>query len=190
MPGCTIPVRRYNSCWPCSVHNARVLPNSSLFRRGQHGSLCNLSAKEFQGVSVPVHIIGDPTYSVLPWLVKGIQWTGHSFWQLSNFNYRLRQERNVVGNAFGRLKCHWRCLLRCNDCYLEFVKLQVAPLCILHNICEVHCEGYHDEWTDVVRTCTTAPPAPHPSSSLPCSAAADPQATVIGNVPEQHFLQQ
>ena len=173
--------------WPGSVHDARVLANSSLFRRGQHGNLSNLSAKELQGVSVPVHIIGDPAYPLLPWLMKGYSDTGHLSRQQSNFNYRLSRERNVVENAFGRLKGRWRCLLKRNDCHLEFVKLQVAACCTLHNICEVHREGYYDEWTDAVRT--TALPQP-PSQPLPRSAAADPQATVIRNALEQHFFEQ
>ena len=137
--------------WPGSVHGARDLANSSLFRKGQHGNLNNFAAKEYQGLSSPVQTIGDAAYPLLPWLMKGYSDTGHLSWKQLNFKHRLSRARNVLENAFGRLKGRWKCLLKRNDCHLEFVKLQVAACCTLQKICEVQREGYRDEWIDTVQ---------------------------------------
>ena len=42
----------------------------------------------------------------------------------------------VVGGAFGRLKCRFRCLLKRNDTSLEKLPFKIAACCTLHNICE------------------------------------------------------
>ena len=63
-----------------------------------------------------------------------------------NFNYRLSRAHNVLENAYGRLKAHWRCLLKRNDCHLLAVCDQVVTCCTLHNICETHGEAFRDDW--------------------------------------------
>ena len=148
--------------------------------------LARFARKEIEGVSVPVHLIGDPAYPLLTWLMKGYSHTGQLSRSQLNYNYRLSRARNVVENAFGRLKGRWRCLLKRNDCDLEFVKLQVAACCTLHNICEVHGEAYYDEWTETLRT--TALPQP-PSQPLPRTAAPDHRATGIRNAIAKYLLQ-
>ena len=115
--------------WPGSVHDARVFSNSTLFKKGQNGSLFLETTRIIEGVNVPLHIIGDPAYPHLKWLMKAFSDTGRLSQLQSTFNYRLSRARNVVENAFGRLKGRWRCLLKRNDCELEFVKLQVAACC-------------------------------------------------------------
>ena len=60
--------------------------------------------------------------------------TGHLSRDQHNFNYRLSRARNVIENAYGRLKARWRCLLKRNDCHLLAVCDQVVTCCTLHNI--------------------------------------------------------
>ena len=170
--------------WPGSVHNARVFSNSEIFRRGQSSGFFSNSVNVLEGVEIPVHIIGDPAYPLLKWLMKPYSDTGRLSTQQSNFNYRLSRARNVVENAFGRLKGRWRCLLKRNDCTLELVKVQVAACCILHNICKMHGVGYREEWSDITR----ALELPQPSNNLSeRSTTIDAAAVNTHNALSLHF---
>ena len=101
-----------NAGWPGSVHHARILSNSEVFNRGEAGTLVPQSVQILAGVPVPVVILGDPAYPLLPWLLKPYPATGLST-KASKFNTRLSRARVVVECAFGRLK--GRSLLKCND---------------------------------------------------------------------------
>ena len=170
--------------WPGSVHDARVFTNSDIYHMGQDDGLFSSIGKMLDGIEIPVHIIGDPAYPLLKWLMKAYSDTGRLTVEQLTFNYRLSRARNVIENAFGRLKGRWRCLLKRNDCSLELVKVQVSACCTLHNICEVHGVGYRDEWSDVTRTLELPQPS---SNSTQCSTSLDPTAVNIRNALSLHF---
>ena len=135
-----------NVGWPGSVHDARVLANSELFDKGQNGSLFPQQPKLIKGVSVPLLIVGDPAYPLLPWIMKPYSDTGRLSRQERGFNYRLSRARVVTENAFGRLKGRWRCLLKRNDTNLEMMPTIVATCTILHNMCEIHADKFDEHW--------------------------------------------
>ena len=56
--------------WPGSVHDARVLANSSLFKKVSSGEFLQGDELYVQGHSVRPFLIGDSAYSLLPWLIK------------------------------------------------------------------------------------------------------------------------
>ncbi len=56
--------------WPGSVHDAWILANSDLFAMGEAGTLVPNSVQTMSGVPVPVVILGDPAYPLLPWIMK------------------------------------------------------------------------------------------------------------------------
>ena len=85
------------------MHDARVLSNSEVYARGEAGTLMPSHVRTLGGVPVPVVIIGDPAYPLLPWLLKPYPGTGLSDKQ-KKYNRRLSQARAVVECAFGRLK--------------------------------------------------------------------------------------
>ena len=58
--------------------------------------------RTFGGVPVPVVILGDPAYPLLPWLMKPHPGVGLSDKQ-KKFNRRLSRARVIVECAFGRL---------------------------------------------------------------------------------------
>ena len=91
---------------PGSVHDARVFPNSAIFKKGNEGKLfpSNLS-KELNGEEIPPIILADPAYPLLPWLMKGFDAKG----DLS------RKERLVSY----RLSC-----VRSNDCREHFWEME------------------------------------------------------------------
>ena len=101
--------------------------------------------KLISGVRVPVVILGNPAYPLLPWLMKPYTGTGLSLPQ-RRFNYRLSRARVRVECAFGRLEGRWRSLLKRSDVRVEFMSTVVTSCCILHNMCEVHKDGFDDQW--------------------------------------------
>ena len=56
--------------WPDSVHDARVFKNSDLYRKSQNSSLDPTTGKMINGVKVPLVVLGDPAYPLLPWLMN------------------------------------------------------------------------------------------------------------------------
>ena len=114
-------------------------------------------------------ILGDPAYPLLPWLMKPFTGSGLSDRQ-RRFNYRLSRARVVVECAIGRLKGRWRSLLKRSDVRIEFMSTVVTSCCILHNLCEIHKDGFDEQWLDEeVRTLTisnnSSNPAQHSSSA-------------------------
>ena len=137
-----------NVGWPGRVHDARVFSNSTLFEKARAGTLLPNTPRLFNGVSVPLVILGDPAYPLLPWLMKPYVQHGNISSQKKAFNYRLSRARKVIENAFGRLKGRWRCFLKRNDIATEDIPTIITACCILHNICEVHRDEFNDAWLE------------------------------------------
>lgn len=128
--------------WPGRVHDARVFANSSLYLRGQDGTLLPRRRENIQGVEVPLVILGDAAYPLLPWLMKPYP-EGRGITQAqSDFNTHLSQARMTVERAFGLLKGRWRCLSKRADFETSFVSDVSFACCVLHNFCETHNEEY------------------------------------------------
>ena len=127
-----------NVGWPGRVHDARVFSNSKIFELGQAGKLVPDCAKTLTTNSqkVPLCILGDPAYPLLPWVMKAFADNGRLTRQQKTFNYRLCRTRVVVEHTYGRLKGRWRCLLKQLDIDVSNVPDLVAACCTLHNICE------------------------------------------------------
>lgn len=133
--------------WPGSVHDARIFANSLLFQRiTQDGLLSNGSPLTASGCQIPVCIIGDSAYPLQTWLMKPFIDSPSLTNEQKHFNYRLSRARIVVENAFGRLKARWRHLMKRNDMRMDGVPCVISACCILHNLCEIHGESFHDSW--------------------------------------------
>ena len=103
----------------------------------------HLTTLDFSGVAVPVVILGDPAYPLLPWLMKAHPGVGLSAKQ-QKFNRRLSRAQVVVECAFGRLKGRWRSLLKRNDMKIDKTCNAVTACCILHNICKIHGDEFNE----------------------------------------------
>ena len=62
--------RDINIGWPGSVHDARVLVNSSLFEKAENELLLIGQEREIEGCTIPVFLIGGSAYPLLKWLLK------------------------------------------------------------------------------------------------------------------------
>ena len=89
--------------WAGSVHDARVLANSSLYNKCESGNFLPKWDRRLGNTNVPLVILGDPAYPLRPWLMKPFSDTCLTIKQRT-FNYQLSRSRVVVENAFGRLK--------------------------------------------------------------------------------------
>lgn len=138
--------------WPGRVHDARVFANSSLYQRGQSGSLFPDWKEQIGETDIPLVLLGDPAYPLLPWLMKAYPNNGHLTREQKRFNYHLSKARVVVEHCYGRLKGRWRCLLKRLDVDIRNVPEVVAACCVLHNVCEIHGEEFSDEWLEGVES--------------------------------------
>jgi len=130
---------------PGKHHDSHVLQTSPIFEKASNGQLFPPWMDKFDGVTVPLYLVGDPAYPLSNWLMKGFPGGGVSQEQ-EHFNYRLSRARMTIECAFGRLKGRWRCLLKTLDLQVRNVPDVVSACCILHNTCEIHGEYYDSEW--------------------------------------------
>ena len=89
--------------WPGRVHDARVFSNSSLYQRGQNGTLFPDWKKEICGKDIPIVMLGDPAYPLLPWMMKAYPNNGRLSNDQKQYNYRLSKARVVVEHSYGRV---------------------------------------------------------------------------------------
>uniref|UniRef100_A0A8C3PC42 Putative nuclease HARBI1 n=1 Tax=Chrysemys picta bellii TaxID=8478 RepID=A0A8C3PC42_CHRPI len=102
-----------NVGWAGRVHDARVFRNTTLFKWLQQGTYFLDQKITVGDVEMPIVILGDPAYPLMPWLMK--PYGGSLDRSQELFNYRLSKCRMVVECAFGRLKGRWRTLLTRSD---------------------------------------------------------------------------
>ena len=152
--------------WPGSVHDARVLSKSQLYRKVVGKEVLNTSSCTINGMNVLPFLLGDSAYPLSQWLMKPFPHNASLSSAQRAFNYRLSRARIVVENAFGRLKARWRRLMKQNDMDISHVPQVVTACCILHNMCEVHGDAFNDTWFEDSQLDQPHPPTP---STLPTS---------------------
>uniref|UniRef100_A0A8C3HP06 Putative nuclease HARBI1 n=1 Tax=Chrysemys picta bellii TaxID=8478 RepID=A0A8C3HP06_CHRPI len=59
-----------NTGWPGKVHDARIFQNTWLFRKMQAGTFFPERKITVGEVEMPIVIVGDPAYPLMPWLMK------------------------------------------------------------------------------------------------------------------------
>ncbi|XP_065440822.1 uncharacterized protein LOC135981585 [Chrysemys picta bellii] len=133
-----------NTGWPGKVYEARIFRNTWLFRKMQAGTFFTVGEAE-----MPIVILGDPAYPLMPWLMK--PYTGSLDSSKERFNYRLSQCRMTVECAFGCLKARWRSLYRKLDLAESSIPAVIFACCALHNVCEGRGESFTQAWTSEVQ---------------------------------------
>lgn len=120
--------------WPGSIHDARVLRLSGVFREIENGTILTRPATVINRTNVRPIILGDPAYPLRPWLLTPFP-AGALTAAQQRFNYRLSKARVIIERAFGKLKSRWRCLLKQLEESTNRVPQTIITCCILHNIC-------------------------------------------------------
>lgn len=135
MAGANLSFIDVSTGWPGSIHAARVLRLSGIFRKAEDGHILSEPVRIINGSNVRPLILGDPAYPLLPWLMTAYPATRLLTPAQQRFNNQLSKARVVVQCAFGRAKGRWRCLLSSLK-NPQVVFQKSFPLgCILHNIC-------------------------------------------------------
>uniref|UniRef100_A0A8C3IDJ1 DDE Tnp4 domain-containing protein n=1 Tax=Chrysemys picta bellii TaxID=8478 RepID=A0A8C3IDJ1_CHRPI len=83
-----------NMGWPGKVHNTCIFRNSGLCERLQQGTYFPDQKITIGNVEMPIVILGDPAYPLMPWLMKPDTGTLDSSQEL--FNYRLSKCRMCI----------------------------------------------------------------------------------------------
>ncbi|CAM4587029.1 unnamed protein product [Lepidochelys kempii] len=130
--------------WPGKVHDFRIFRNSVLFKQLQEGIYFPEQKITVGDVEMPIVILGDTAYPLMPWLMK--PYTGTLDSSKALFNYRLSKCRMVVECAFGHLKGRWRSLLTDSDLSETNIPIVIAACCVCHNLCESKGEMYMAGW--------------------------------------------
>ena len=131
--------------WPGSIHDARVLRLSTLYQRAENNLILTEPVKRINGVTVRPLLIGDSAYPLLPWLVSPYPHSHNLNRNQAKFNKILSKSRVIVERAFGKLKCHWRCLLKPLEEKTPKVPHTILTCCILHNICVLRADEFEDD---------------------------------------------
>ena len=113
--------------WPGSMHDAHVFAHSSLYLKLSTGELLPHSkAITYNGVEIPLYIIGNFAYPLETWLMKPFSQNAAVTPQIKRYNYRISRARIVVECAYGRLKARWRHLLKRNDMHVSNIPVIIA----------------------------------------------------------------
>ncbi len=129
--------------WPGSVHDARMFANSKLNYLLKN-ELIPPCRRNILDNDIPVFIIGDPAYPLMPYLMKEYASGGVNL-QEQYFGFRLCSARNVIECAFGRLKARFGCLRRAMDINLDDLPYVIYTCFVLHNFCELRKESVNEE---------------------------------------------
>lgn len=133
--------------WPGSVHDARVLSNSTIFKKGVDNTLFNgVETLCIHGKDIPPLIIGDPAYPLLSWLIKRYPENNNTPRIQRVFNYRLSRARMTVENTFGRFKGRFKRFSKRVDMEVSALVAVITASCILHNVCEAQNNDFLPEW--------------------------------------------
>ena len=131
--------------YPGSIHDARVLRTTSLYRKSERHDILAAPCDVVNGLDIRPLLISDGAYPPTTWSVKPFPFRLNLSNAEKKFNHSLSSARVTVERAFGILKSRWRCLLKRLDNRAENISSVIITCCVLHNICQINSDFYIDD---------------------------------------------
>ena len=129
--------------YPGSIHDSRMLRNSTLYYRAEAGHILTMPVVNVNGHDIGPYLVGDSAYPISPWLQKPFPEATRDRREIK-FNKELSSARVKIECAFGCLKSRWRILEKRLDSEILFsVKIAIA-CAVLHNFCIRMGDGWED----------------------------------------------
>ena len=120
--------------FPGSMHDSRVLRNSTLYRGINNNELLAGPTVRVGGREIKPILLGDSAYPLSTWLLKPYPEATNDPLEI-NFNKELSSARVSVECAYGILKGRWRILQKRLDSNIAFISQIIIACCVLHNFC-------------------------------------------------------
>ena len=120
--------------YPGSLHDARVLRNSTLYRRAEGNEVLKSPTVRIGHHEIRPYLVGDSAYPIGPWLQKPFPEATRDRDEIA-FNRELTSARVSVECAFGILKSRWRILGKRFDSNINFAVKTAIACAVLHNFC-------------------------------------------------------
>ena len=130
--------------FPGSLHDARVLRNSSIYQKAENGDILAAGPMYLIGTDeIQPYLVGDSAYQLSPWLQKPYPEGTRDPGEI-RFNKELSSARVVVECAIGILKSRWRILDAIEERNIAAVSKIIVACAVLHNFCILA----GDEWDE------------------------------------------
>ena len=130
--------------FPGSMHDARVLRNSMIYEKAEHGDILAAGPIHMvDGNEIQPYLVGDSAYPLSPWLQKPFPEGTRDLDEIQ-LNEELSSARVQVECAFGILKSRWRILMGMEESRVQLISKIILACAVLHNMCIL----FGDEWEE------------------------------------------
>ena len=92
---------------------------------------------------------------------------------------KFSSARQVVEQAFGRLKHRWRCISKRCDAGVDNAIKIIGACVTLHNVCEKRQDFFHEEWWE---------PPSNPTDLEPSDDFSTVDGSCVGDILKQYFF--
>ena len=135
------------SGFPGSMHDARVLRNSTIFDFAENNQILTGPVVRIGANKIKPYLVGDSAYPLASWLQKPLPEATRDPEEIA-FDKALSAARVAVECAFGVLKNCWRILGKRLDSRILFANKIAIACAVLHNFCLLNQDDWNDDDND------------------------------------------